>query len=279
MNRDILGRYAATANGDGIRIDLGGWRNVLCTSMESGTATIGSIGIGTSDCDLDLPGAPGLGASVSELDYGPTRCAAVAVADLGGGAARAGCEDAGGRSSASVIVLIDADMPVSSMARAMVTATEAVTAVIQDLGLRDSAGRCGTGTASFSMTVVTDPDSGLHLRNAGKHSKLGELIGRTVYDAVMGSAIGNGIRRDTAEDIIIALENKKELWEIIASATGIDGKDPSMIGKLLSDPAVSAGMSAIIHLDDEIEWGLVPKDDGSEMEKRMVASVFGPDMG
>jgi len=279
MNCDILGRYTATANGDGIRIDLGGRRNVLCTSIESGTATIASIGIGTDDCDLDLPGAPGLEASVSELDYGPTRCAAVAVADLRGGVARAGCKGADDRSLSSVIVLIDADMPVSSMARAMVTATEAVTAVIQDLGLRDSTGRCGTGTASFSMTVVTDPDSGLHLRNAGKHSKLGELIGRTVYDAVMESAIGNGIRRDTAEDSLVALENKKELREMIASVTVIGGEDPSMMRKMLSDPVVSAGMSAIIHLDDEIEWGLVPKDEGREMEKRMVVSVFGPDMG
>lgn len=275
MNRDILGRFAATTDSDGIRIDLGNQRNVLCTSLESGVAPISSIGIGTGDCNLNLPGAHGLVPSVSELEYGPTRCATVAVADLRGGVARAGCDNTDGRSSASVIVLIDADMPVSSMARAMVTATEAITAAIQDLGLRDSMGHCGTGTASFSMAVVTDPDSELHLRNAGKHSKLGELIGRTVYDAVMESAIGNGLRRDTADDTLAVLANKKELGEMVASAAEIDGNDLSMMRDLMSDPVVSAGISAVIHLDDEIRWGLVPKAEGAKIEERMIASVFG----
>lgn len=276
MNRDILDRYVATADGDGIRIDLGGRRNVLCTSLESGTASVSSIGIGTGDCDLNLPGAPSLAPSVSELDFGPTRCATVAVADLRGGTPRAGSGDANCRSAASVIVLIDADMPVSSMARAMVTATEAVTAAIQDLGLRDTAGRCGTGTTSFSLAVITDPESGLHLRNAGKHSKLGELIGRAVHDAVMGSTVGNGLDRDDVRDALAALEKKEMLRRMVASAAGIDGNDPSMMREVLSDPVVSAGMTAVIHLDDEIGWGLIPEDEGSETMERMIASLFGP---
>ncbi len=276
MNHDILDRYATTANSNGIRIDLGGRRNVLCTSLESGTASISSIGIGTGDCDLNLPGAPDLVPSLSELDFGPTRCTAVAVADMRGGTPRAGSVDGNSRSATSVIVLIDADMSVSSMARAMVTATEAVTAAIQDLGLRDSEGRCGTGVASFSLAVVTDPDSGLHLRNAGKHSKLGELIGRTVHDAVMESAIGNGLDRDVVGDALAALEKKEVLRRMIASATGIDGDDLPMMREVLSDPVVSAGITAIIHLDDEIGWDLIPENEGSETMTRMIASIFGP---
>lgn len=268
----ILDRFDATSDGDGIRIDLHGPRNVLCTSLESGVASASSIGIGAKDCDVTLPGDPRLASSVKELEFGPTRCAAIAVADLNGGTPRAGSKDGGCRSSASVVVLIDADMSVSSMARAMVTATEAVTAAIQDLGLRDTAGRCGTGAASFSIAIVTDPDANLHLRNAGKHSKLGELIGRTVHDAVVESAKAGGLRRNTAGDAIAVLDGRGLDIEGMNSASARPGKARS---GMLSDPVISAGISAILHLDDEIEWGLVPEDEGLEMEMRIATALFG----
>lgn len=85
----------------------------------------------------------------------------------------------------NIILYIDADMSPGGMARALVTCTEAKTAAIQELLLGSKYSRgLATGSGTDSSIIVADSESPRYLTSAGKHSKLGELIGITVKEAV-----------------------------------------------------------------------------------------------
>ena len=85
----------------------------------------------------------------------------------------------------NIILVIEANLPEGTMARALVTCTEAKTAALQELmaGSNYSTG-LATGSGTDGTIIVCNPLSELSLTNAGKHSKLGELIGCSVKAAV-----------------------------------------------------------------------------------------------
>ncbi|MCI5837423.1 MAG: adenosylcobinamide amidohydrolase [Veillonellaceae bacterium] len=84
----------------------------------------------------------------------------------------------------NTFVTISVNLPPGTMARALVTATEAKTAALQEL-LANSNYSAGiaTGSGTDGTVIISDSASPLVFTNAGKHGKLGELIGRTVLQA------------------------------------------------------------------------------------------------
>ena len=85
----------------------------------------------------------------------------------------------------NIMLVLDTDLPPGTLTRALVTCTEAKTAAIQELleGSKYSNG-IATGSGTDTTIIVANSDSPLYLEGAGKHSKLGELIGRAVKSAV-----------------------------------------------------------------------------------------------
>lgn len=85
----------------------------------------------------------------------------------------------------NIILEIDARLSPGTLTRAVVTCTEAKTAALQEL-MAGSNYSCGlaTGSGTDGTIVVGNMDSAIHLTNAGKHSKLGEIIGVAVKKAV-----------------------------------------------------------------------------------------------
>lgn len=85
----------------------------------------------------------------------------------------------------NILLYIDADLPAETMTRALITCTEAKTAALQELmaGSRYSRG-LATGSGTDGAAIICNSKSSSRLIYAGKHSKLGELIGRTVKTAL-----------------------------------------------------------------------------------------------
>jgi len=85
----------------------------------------------------------------------------------------------------NILLYINADLPEETLTRALVTCTEAKTAALQEL----MAGSCysrgiATGSGTDGTVIICNSKSDSRLFYAGKHSKLGELIGITVKQAV-----------------------------------------------------------------------------------------------
>lgn len=90
----------------------------------------------------------------------------------------------------NTILLTNASLTEAAMARALITITEAKCAALQDLGITSSytpslIATGGTGTDN----VMVVPGNGIRITYTGGHSKIGELIGRVVYESVKGGAV------------------------------------------------------------------------------------------
>jgi adenosylcobinamide hydrolase len=86
----------------------------------------------------------------------------------------------------NIILLTNANLSDGAMARAIITATEAKTAALQDMDARSSVSpeNQATGTGTDNMIVVSGTDPDKKVRTTGGHTKMGELIGATTKIAV-----------------------------------------------------------------------------------------------
>ena len=86
----------------------------------------------------------------------------------------------------NIIILTNVVLSVGAMARAIMTATEAKTAALEDRGVRSTASPQlqATGTGTDSMIVVSGVDASTIIRHTGGHTKMGELIAVSTKIAV-----------------------------------------------------------------------------------------------
>jgi adenosylcobinamide amidohydrolase len=98
----------------------------------------------------------------------------------------------------NIMILTNVRLSDGAMARAIITATEAKAAAFEDLHVPSSYSPDvqATGTGTDSMIVVSGTSSP-KVTYTGGHSKIGELIGKAVYEGVI-EALGkqNGFKKD-----------------------------------------------------------------------------------
>lgn len=90
------------------------------------------------------------------------------------------------KGTVNIIILTNARLTDGAMARAVITATEAKTAAFEDLKVPSTYTKDvqATGTGTDNVMVVAGT-SAPKVTYAGGHSKIGELIGKAVYEATM----------------------------------------------------------------------------------------------
>lgn len=169
----------------------------------------------------------------------------------------------------NIMLVIDADMPPGILARALVTCTEAKTAALQELmaSSRYSSG-IATGSGTDQTIIVANSDSSLYFECAGKHSKLGELIGLSVMAAVKEALKKqssltparqhNLLRRLQRFDI-----TEETFWQRYKKAAGDDALIKARFIAALEEIVALPGLFPLgvlfIHLYDEYLWGLLEK--------------------
>ena len=86
----------------------------------------------------------------------------------------------------NIILLTNVSLTWGAMARAVMTATEAKTAALQDLDYKSTPSPQvqATGTGTDSMIVVSGVNPDITIRHTGGHTKMGELIGVAAKTAV-----------------------------------------------------------------------------------------------
>ncbi|HTR45013.1 MAG TPA: adenosylcobinamide amidohydrolase [Thermodesulfovibrionales bacterium] len=102
------------------------------------------------------------------------------------------------KGTVNILILTNARLTDGAMARALITVTEAKTAAFEDLRIPSSytKGAQATGTGTDSIIIATGT-TGPKVTYTGGHNRIGELIGKAVYEAVI-EALGkqNGFRKD-----------------------------------------------------------------------------------
>ena len=171
----------------------------------------------------------------------------------------------------NIILYIDADMSPGGMARALVTCSEAKTVAIQELQLGSQYSRgIATGSGTDSTIVVADAESPRYLTNAGKHSKLGELIGITVKEAVKEALYLQGkVNSEYQYNAINRLRRfgllEREVYHKYSEENEEKHLDRSKFSTRLNEISRSREgvilSSIVATLIDEMDWDLISIED------------------
>ncbi|QSZ26833.1 adenosylcobinamide amidohydrolase [Aceticella autotrophica] len=171
----------------------------------------------------------------------------------------------------NIILIIDANLPEYTMARSLITCTEAKTAALQELiaGSNYSTG-IATGSGTDNAIIVCNVESPILLKNAGKHSKLGELIGVAVKDAVKEALYKQtGLSPQFQHSILNRFKrygvSENSLWDIYVEKERKEKTEKAMfihnLHVIERENNLVTLTSLYIHLLDQIEWGLLNNDE------------------
>ncbi|WP_461637105.1 adenosylcobinamide amidohydrolase [Labilibaculum euxinus] len=167
----------------------------------------------------------------------------------------------------NMIVSINANMPEGTLFRAMMTATEAKTAALQEL-MGNSCYSTGlaTGSGTDSVIMINDLESETYVNSAGKHNILGELIGTAVKEAVK-EALDKETGMNTTRQSRISFQAKRygitsdkvKMYHshMFPESTKVEQKFDEAFFAVDSDKKLLASFAAIIHLIDQQQWGLL----------------------
>jgi adenosylcobinamide hydrolase len=155
-----------------------------------------TLGLARTDTTLISTGVDMEKLAICEKSFGDFHVCCIATGGARNNALRAGV-DAGNwlereksflpkPGTINILLLTNVTLSWGAMARAIMTATEAKTAALQDLGYKStfSPQVQATGTGTDNMIVVTGVNPDLVIRHTGGHSKMGELIGSAAKNAV-----------------------------------------------------------------------------------------------
>ena len=192
----------------------------------------------------------------------------------------------------NIMLVLDTDLPPGTLARALVTCTEAKTAAIQELmeGSKYSTG-LATGSGTDTTILVANSESPLYLEGAGKHSKLGELIGRVVKIAVkkaLDKQSGlnprnqhNALRRLQRFHVSAATLWKRYLASFTTEQKSVPLLKPEFLERaesLAKEDVMVTYTTLYIHLLDQYLWELLGEEEtqeGARMLLRQLRERYG----
>lgn len=174
----------------------------------------------------------------------------------------------------NIILLANMNLSPRAMNRAVIAATEAKTAALQDLDIRSSQTPLtnpATGTGTDNIIVVTG--EGCPIDNAGGHCKMGELIAAAVYAGVQEAVFKqNGLCQKRG-----LLQRLKERRIGLAGLTGscgpfeTDGLTADLEA-LLAQPRYAGFIETALVLSDAYERSLVADLGAFEMWCRDIST-------
>ncbi len=182
----------------------------------------------------------------------------------------------------NIILEINADMAPGTLTRALVTCTEAKTAALQEL-MADSRYSCGlaTGSGTDQTILIANAESPLFLEDAGKHSKLGELIGRTVIAAVKRAMRNqSGLTPERQRDLLRRIRrfgvNADTIWHECKELNAADReKFDRVLAEVSASPSMLTHGAMYVHLFDEYKWGLLQPEETREAAINLLKLMAG----
>jgi len=165
----------------------------------------------------------------------------------------------------NIICHCDLNIPSGSLTRMLITLTEAKTAAIQELMV----GSCyseglATGSGTDGVIVISNPSSVTEVTNVGAHAVLGEIIGKLTKKAVK-----KALFQQTGLDSLKQLDVYQRLKRF----------DVDEMLLLLSEDLCKNEMnviyvSTIVHLLDQMSWGLIRPEAVIKASQNMLNLVF-----
>ena len=190
-------------------------------------------------------------------------------------------ESVPGPGTINTMLFINKPLIPGAMARVIMTATEAKSAALQELSVNSRySDRLATGTGTDQIAVAAIQSDEPALTSAGKHAKLGELIGSAVLAAVKETlAHQNALTPESQCSAKIHLERFGLTRESMQDAIcrHLAREQAALLRnnfkEIERDPVTVAAVAAMVHLKDKFSWGTLPADCRSEVMGAYAAQV------
>ncbi|MGE4402148.1 MAG: adenosylcobinamide amidohydrolase [Desulfobulbus sp.] len=190
-------------------------------------------------------------------------------------------EEIPGPGTINTMLFISKPLIPGALTRCIMTATEAKSAILQELAVNSRySDKLATGTGTDQISVASMESDEQPLTSAGKHAKLGELIGQVVYTAIKGTLARQnhltpagqcsikihlqrfGVRRTDLIDDICSFLDRDQAELLRANFMAFE-----------HDPLTVAAVAALVHLRDKTTWGVLPQSCWSEIMAGFSAQV------
>ncbi len=223
----------------------------------------GILGLAPDSASVLHTGADVSRAVVRSERHGDLAVVALVTAGVTSNAQRAGTDEGPWveHGTINVILVTSCQLSERAMVRAIIAATEAKTAALQDLDIRSSylPRYQATGTGTDNIAVVEG--EGALADNAGGHCKLGELIGRAVRSAVT-EAVARQNFLVAGRSIFTRLEERGLGIDVLAERylsghTDRPRQAAIRLERLLLDPRVAGLVATALAAADAQNRGLV----------------------
>ena len=223
-------------------------------------------------------------AAFSEREYNGTKVTAIVTGGIDKNGGRAGDpadwdERAfNGRAAVpgtiNIILAVDSALSKGAMTKAVITATEAKTAAVQEYMCRSfySEG-LATGSGTDGIIVISRPQSEICLTDAGQHSKLGEMIGVTVKEALKRTMyLQTDISYEQQHDVFARMGRFGITRENLADE--LSALNPDISGtaddKTAGNDSLVTITSLYAHLLDQLNWGMLSDKEAAEGAERLL---------
>lgn len=186
-----------------------------------------------------------------------------------------------GPGTINIMLFISHSLTEAALARTIMMATEAKTAALQELAVNSRySDDLATGTGTDQIIVSAPDRDGFRLTWAGKHGKLGELIGLAVKRAVKETlAKQNDLTPMSQCSAKIHLERfgctRVSMRDGIASH--LDAEQAEVLANnfmgVIRDPVTVAAVAGMVHIRDKFTWGILPDSCRQEIMGAAAAQV------
>jgi len=165
-----------------------------------------------------------------------------------------------------IMLCISRELRPGALVEAVTLATEAKTTVLQELNVPSCySDGLATGTGTDQIAIAARLDSA-PLTGAGKHTRLGELIARSVQTALRQAlARQNGLSPASQCSALALLRRLGAREETFSAAirAHLNEDDAHLLAHnlqvVLNDPPTVAAVAALLHLRDQVGWGVLPQ--------------------
>lgn len=182
-----------------------------------------------------------------------------------------------GRGTINIMVCFSAPLHPTAFGRAIITATEAKSAVLADyvVGSRYSP-TLASGTGTDQMVIAAPTNGPVVLSGVGHHAVMGELLACTVMDAVAAALRQqNGMTPASRCDLLAQCARFGLTREHLLTATAPQlsaqqhGHLANNLHAIIHDPVVVALGASMATAADQLRVGIIPPSSAGELATRL----------
>lgn len=182
-------------------------------------------------------------------------------------------EENGKFGTINTIILTNVHLDYETLLEAFMTATEAKTVALNDLRIPSQySNGYATGTGTDGLCIFSNLESDNTLTNAGKHSKLGELIGQCVIESVKNAVKKQVWISEKSQSNALVRLNRYSL-DINEFYDNLDYNKVEFIKLLQKEMKKQdnvATTSSVLNLIDEVGCNLIKKDDALRLANEII---------